>query len=281
MYKKFSALMLVFVLVSILASTGVLASNPNNVVDMLDYLTESEENALQSRIDTIKENFNLDTVIVITDNTEGKSSMEFADDYYDYNGYGLDSEYSGLLMLINMDIREVWISTTGKAIDIYTDSRIYNMVNNVTGYLSNANYNAACNKFLDDVSKYAKSGVPEGQYRVEGDPYSTLDSRQLSNLSYFGKVSLLMSSWPVYIIALIIAIIATVIVSHSSKGKVTISSRTYEESGSFVLTEDTNQYIRETTTRTKIERSSGGGGSGSSTHRGSSGRSHGGGGGRF
>ena len=273
--------MLVFVLVSILASTGVLASNLNNVVDNLDYLSESEENELQSRIDTIKENYTLDTVIVITDNTDGKSSMEFADDYYDYNGYGLDSEYSGLLMLINMQDREVFISTVGKAIDIYSDSRISNMVDNVTGFLSNANYNDACNKFLDDVIRYVNYGVPEGQYRVEGDPYSTLDSRRHSNLSYFGKASLLMRSWPVYIIALIIAIITTAIVSFSSKGKVTIHSRTYEESGSFVLTENTDLFIRESTTRIKIERNSGGGGGGSSTHRSSSGRSHGGGGGRF
>ena len=272
--------MLVFVLVSILASTGVLASNPNNVVDNLDYLSESEESELQSRIDTIKENYTLDTVIVITDNTEGKSSMNFADDYYDYNGYGLDKDFSGLLMLINMQDREVWISTTGKAIDIYTDSRISYMVNNVTGFLSNANYCDACNKFLDDVSSYAKSGVPEGQYRVEGDPYSTLNSRRRPNMSYLGKVSFLMRSWLVYIIALIIAIIATAIVSFSSKGKVTIHSRTYEESGSFVLTENTDLFIRESTTRRKIESNSGGGG-GSSTHRGSSGRSHGGGGGSF
>ncbi len=267
MYKKLSIISLIFILVSLLTGIVAYASNPNNVVDNLNYLSESEVTKLQARIDTIKETYTLDTVIVITDNTEGKSSEAYADDYYDYNGYGLDSDYSGLLMLINMQDKKVWISTEGRAIDIFTDSRISYMVNHVTRSLSNANYYEACNKFIEDVNSYANSGVPSGQYRVETDA------------SYLSKVSRLLRSWPVYIIALIISIVATLIVSYSSKGKVTINTRTYEESGSFVLSENVDNYIRESTTRTKIERNSGGGGS--STHTGSSGRSHGGGGGSF
>ena len=267
--------MLFFILVSLLSSTLVYASNPNNVVDFLDYLSESEIEQLQTRIDTIKDSYTLDTVIVITDNTDGKSSMDYADDYYDYNEYGLDSQYSGLLMLINMDQREVWISTTGRAIDIFTDGRISTMVSNVTGELSNANYYYACTRFIDNVDSYARLGKPNNQYREEREPSSTY----YSNPSYLDKVSRLMGSWIVYIIAFIIAIASTLIISYSSKGKVTIHSQTYEEGGSFVLSQNTDQYIRETTTRTKIQTESSGGRS--STHGGSSGRSHGGGGGKF
>jgi len=68
----------------------------------------------------------------------------------------------------------------------------------------------------------------------------------------------------------------------SSKGKITINSGTYEEPGSFVLTETRDDYIRESTTRTRISESSGSrGGNVSSTHTGSSGRTHGGGGKKF
>lgn len=273
MSRKLSIVLLVIVLVSLFAGTFAYASNPNNVIDSMGYLSESEIEALQTQINSIKESHILDTVIVITDDTEGKSSMDYADDYYDYNDYGLDDEYSGLLMLVNMNKREVWISTTGRAIDIFTDSRITYMINHVTGSLSSADYYEACRIFLNDVVNYANLGIPKGQYRVERDaPYV--------NPTYLDKVSYLFKSWIVYVIALVVSIIATVIVSHSSKGSVTISNRTYEESGSFALSENSDIYLRETTTRTRIERNSGGGG-GSSTHRSSSGRSHGGGGGRF
>ncbi len=274
MFRKLSIVLLVFMLVSLLAGTLAYASNPNNVIDNMGYLTDSEISELQTKIDSIKETHILDTVIVITDNTEGKSSMDYADDYYDYNDYGLDKKHSGLLMLVNMQEGEVWISTEGNAIDIFTDIRIKYMVDHVTGSLSNANYSDACRKFLNDVDSYATSGIPKGQYRVEGDP-------PYSNPSYLDKVSRLMRTWYIYLIALAISIIATAIVSYSSKGKVTINNRTYEEGGSFALSENSDIYLRETTTRTRIERNSGGGSGRSSTHRGSSGRSHGGGGGRF
>lgn len=243
--------MLVFMIISLFAVSAY-ASNPINVVDNLGYLSDSEIAELQSRIDEIKSTYNLDTVIVITDNTNGKSSMAYADDYYDYNDYGLDDKYSGLLMLINMQDREVWISTTGRAIDMY-DKKNSNMVDRVSSPLSNGNYFDACNRFIDDIIRYADT-------------------------SYLNKVSSMLRYWPVYIIPLIISIAATLIISYSSKGKVTTTSRTYEEGGSFILSQNTDQYIRETTTRTKIQSQSSGG---SGTHRGSSGRSHGGGGGKF
>ena len=98
----------------------------SNVKDYLDYLTDDEESELQEAIDSVRTGYNLDVVIVITDDTEGKSSKDFADDYYDYNGHGVGSDSSGLLMLINMAEREVWISTTGKAIDIFRQQNCRN-----------------------------------------------------------------------------------------------------------------------------------------------------------
>ena len=39
------------------------------------------------------------------------SAMEAADDFFDYNGYGLGDDRSGVLLYINMSTRDVWIST--------------------------------------------------------------------------------------------------------------------------------------------------------------------------
>lgn len=259
-------------LVMLLGQASIMAAEKDNVKDFLNYLKDSEAAELQDSIEKVKSDYSLDVVLVITDNTEGKSSMAFADDYYDYNGYGVGSDHSGLLMLVNMDKREVWISTTGRAIDIFTDSRISNMVDHVTGFLSKGNYYDACTTFIEDVRSYANMGAPAGQYREE--------VRVKENRTYLQRVWDMMKSPIVYIIAFVIGLISTIIASLSSKGKVTISSRTYEEEGSFKLSESRDDFIRETTTRIKIAKDSNSGGR-SSTHTGSSGRSHGGGGGRF
>lgn len=249
----------------------VLAFQSANVDDTLNLLTEEQVKELQSLIEKTSLEQNLDLSVVITDQTEGKSSRDFADDYYDFNGFGVGEDYSGLLLLINMQDREVWISTTGRAIDIFTDARIDTMVNAITGFLSDGNYNQACTEFVNQVGNYATQGVPPGQYRINTDP-----------VSYMERVMRQIQSPLVYIIPLVIAIIATVLASLSSKGKVTINNRTYEEKDSFQLLGTKDEFIRESITQVKIPKNPpGGSGGGSSTHTGSSGRSHGGGGGRF
>jgi uncharacterized protein len=270
LYKRVSIVLLIFMFVLLAAQIGVYAYNSENVIDDLGYLTETEVTNLQSSIDRIKENYRLDTVIVITDNTQGKSSRDFADDYFDYNGYGIGSDYSGLMLLINMNKRDVYISTSGKAIDIFTDRRIDNILDDVAESLSNRDYYQACCEFISNVKSYAYSGVPSNQYRVN------------TNRNYFHNVLSMLKFFPIYIVALIISVIATLVVTFSSKGKITTNCVTYEENGSFALSETRDNYIRESTVRTRIQSSSSGGGSGrSSTHRSSSGRSHGGGGRRF
>lgn len=261
------------------------ASNEHrpNVYDALDKLTANEVAELQASITNVSKEYNLDVAVVITDQTQGKSSRDFADDFYDNQGYGVGPDHSGLLLLINMDQREVWISTAGKAIDIFTDDRISNMVNDVTAPLSNGNFDEACKTFVDDVGSIAKMGVPAGQNRVGSETDEAVsedqdetDTQPVAGSSYFGRMFGMMKSVWVYVIALIVALIATFLVSRSSKGKVTINNLTYEENDSFVLSDDHEEFIRESTTRTKITKESS-----SSTHTSSSGKTHGGGGGKF
>ena len=247
-----------------------LAFQSANVDDTLNLLTDQQVKELQSLIETTSLEHNLDLAVVITDQTEGKSSRDFADDYYDSKGFGVGEDYSGLLLLINMKDREVWISTTGRAIDIFTDARINAMVDSITGFLSDGNYNQACTEFVNQVRNYAAQGGPAGQHRINTDPGT-----------YMERVIRQIQSPLVYIIPLVIAIIATVLASLSSKGKVTINNRTYEEKDSFQLVDTQDHFIRESVTQMKIPNNPGGSGGGSSTHTGSSGSTHGGGGGRF
>jgi len=255
LYKKLGFLLLSIIFVFLIGSQKLYAYESHNVKDYLNYLTEKEVNNLQRSIDKIKEKHDLELVIVITDDTEGKSSMEFADDYYDYNGYGVGDDHSGLLLLIDMNARVAWISTTGSAIVFFDNSKIDEILDKVTPYLTDGRYYNASKAFVNFVR---------------------------SDLSYFYRALSMLFSLQSILIAIVISLIVTIILSISSKGKVTVDSRTYEEAGGFKLDVVKDQFIRETTTRVKIETSSSsGGGGGGGTHIGSSGRSHGGGGRSF
>lgn len=267
--------MLVLILVLLAGQTAAPAYHSDNVRDYLNYLSEAEISDLQGLIEKTVAEHNLDIVIVITNDTQGKPSRDFADDYYDYNGFGAGPDHSGLLILVNMNERELWLSTTGRAIDIFTDARISAVLDAVAPFLAEGRYYTACTEFVGQVASYAGGGVPPGQYRIDTEAPNT----------YLSRVVRQVKSPPVYVAALAVAIIATVLASLSSKGGITTTSRTYEDN--FALSVTNDNYLRESTSRVKVgggpTGGSGGrsGGLGSSVHRGSSGRSHGGGGRKF
>lgn len=274
MYNRIKFSPTLIIVLVLLLSLNSFADN-NRVIDSLDYLSSDEISRLNENIGRIQSEKNIDVVIVITDKLDGKTSMAYADDFYDENNYGFDSQYSGILMLINMKDREVWISTTGLCIDIFTDSRIETMIGGITDKLKNGDFYAASNVYLDYVANYANQGIPSGQQRVEQPSVYYGEE-----LSYFDKVKGLATNPVVYLVSLLISLGITLLLSLNSKGKKTTNFQTYEESGSFNLSQKEDMYLREFVTKTKVVKNESSGGT-SSTHSGSSGRSHGGGGGKF
>lgn len=76
------------------------------LVDDADILTDSEEKELNQQLDTVSEEQECDVIIVTVDSLNGKTVEEYADDYYDDNGYGYGENDSGILFLVAMDDRE-------------------------------------------------------------------------------------------------------------------------------------------------------------------------------
>ena len=132
-------------LVLLLSFVTIVSADINFVVDDANLLSSEEEQQLREDLASFKEQYNMDAVIVTSNDLGGKSQMDYADDYFDYNGYGVGEDKSGLLLLIDMDDRKVWISTSGEAIKYFTDSRIQNIVDDITTQLKNADYFEGCN----------------------------------------------------------------------------------------------------------------------------------------
>ena len=214
-------------------------------------------------LEHFKNEYNMDAVIVTSNNLNGKSQQDYADDYFDYNGYGVGKEKSGLLLLIDMENRNIWISTSGEAIKYFTDNRIDNIVEDITSYLKNGDYFGGCNVFINDINNYVKEGIPTNKY-VKGKP--------TKNIVFIGLAA-----------GAIVASSVCFLVVNSYKNSKSVSSVNYADRNSIVFTRKKDRFINTYTTRTKIERNNNNNNSGgtSSTHTSSSGNTHGGGGGSF
>ena len=116
--------------------------------DYADLLTEEQEKEIQVMLYDLHNIHNGNHVIVITNDVEGKSSMDYADDFFDYNGFGPD----GSLLLINMEDREWWISTTGFMIDVLTDSDISRLGDAVTDDLKSESYYEGFREYIRNLN---------------------------------------------------------------------------------------------------------------------------------
>ncbi|MDU2491285.1 MAG: TPM domain-containing protein [Clostridium celatum] len=251
------------IVIFILSFNLIVKANVNPVVDDAKLLSQDEAQKLREDIENFREKYNMDAVIVTSKDLEGKSTMDYADDYYDYNGYGLGDNKSGILLLIDMDDRKIWISTSGDAIEYFTDNRIESIINDISKYLSDEEYFDACNIFLNNIQYYIDSGIPEGQYTYSEEEHTL-------------KIVLIALG-----VAAIVAGVTCIVVVNSYKNSKSVSSINYIDNNSIVFTKRRDIFVNTFTTKTKIERNNSSGGNGSSTHKSSSGNTHGGGGGSF
>lgn len=254
--KIIIALLLSFMLCTLLSVVASAETKDSRLVDGADLLSSSEETEILARLDEISKKYEYDVVIVTQEDIGDSTEEEFADDYYDNNGYGFGDKYTGLLLLIAFDEEGgMWhITTCGDAINAFTDSNIESIGSEMEFSLSSKDYAAAFNTFIDECDYYING-------YVNGFPFET--GRNL-------------------VISIVIGFIFAYIVTSSMKGKLKSvklqkNATSYVKSGSLNVTTSRDFFLYSEVKA--VEKKSDD--DKSSTHTSSSGREHGGGGGRF
>ena len=153
--------------------TGAVSGQPR-VFDQAGLFSETEIIQLEEKIAQCRKSTKMDVVIVSAYADGERSAEEYADDYYDYGGFGVGKKASGVLLLYYMDGPgqpggECYISTAGTMINMLTDERIESILDDVYGDLGNRDFAGATEHFLEDVKAYVKEGVESGQYTYDRD----------------------------------------------------------------------------------------------------------------
>ncbi len=239
------------------------------VDDQAGLFSQEEEQELTDRIEELTADWNMDFVVVTTEDAEGKTSEEYADDYYDYNGYADD----GALYLIDLDNGSVWISTAGKMIRYLTDARIDAVIDAGYDNLKAKNYADGILEMLNETESYLEDGIPSDQYNYDTETGKISRYRSITVYEAIGAA----------VIALLCGggFAAAVLGSYRLKKKT--YRYPYESQAKVHFTRRDDQFLHRSITQRRIPRDppsggGGGGGSRSSTHTSSSGTSHGGGG---
>ena len=252
--------------VSASASASALTTGRSRLYDDAELLNKGETSALKAKLDAISDELKFDIVIVTVDELPAGyyKVRNFADDIYDRNGYRID----GCLLLICMEERDWYISTSGYGITAFTDAGIKHIGDEIKeAGLSDGDYAAAFDRFSELCREFvlqARSGEPYDNHNLPVDTWDDVI-----------KPALIVG----VIVGVIIAfVLAGVLRSNMKTVNAKADANTYVCRDSVDIQRRHDIYLYSHVTRTPRPKSSS---SGSSTHRGSSGRSHGGGGGRF
>lgn len=145
--KKFIALIFALVLCIALA-LPVFAQNATLLIDDANLLTSSEEAELSSYLQNKSASAKADIVVLTVDSIGALSPEKFAQDYYIDNDYGYGEDYDGVLLLISMANRDVYVLTCGKAEEKVNESSVRKTI---TSDLSAGKYFSAFKTFADEI----------------------------------------------------------------------------------------------------------------------------------
>ena len=286
MMKKIFAVIATIAFIFALSVTAF-AGQRERIDDQANLLSESELDEVAAKLDEVSEKLGADIVIVTSNDTQGMTQEEFADDYYDSHLYAED----GVLLFIDAAGGSGWISTKGEGIQAFTDYGIEQTGNRLRPYLQEQDYAGAFKEFAETADEFfttERSGEP-----VDIDPEPVYpEPVPVEEPVTFG--SILLTILIAFVIAFLISLIITAVMKGQMKSVIAEQNADrYVEGNRVNITGQRDRFLYHTVQVIPLQRNNnngmggrpGGGmssgprpGGGSTTHTSHSGATHGGGG---
>lgn len=250
-------LILLFTALPVFAEEGVDPNLPEKRIapyftDGANLLSRDDQILLNKKLEELSQKEKMDIVIVTATDLGGKSPQSYADDFFDYNGFGYDEEHNGILLLYRHDapgFRDIYISTTGKAIKRF-NPYIDKMLDKLIIPLSDNEFDSAFHLFIKLACKYNGFFID--------------------------------ATW--LIISVGVGVLIAFVTMKSRTRSLTTAIRQLNGDRyvtEMTLTKQSDTFLFKNVHRVRVPKQTSGPSSGGGVHRGSSGRSHGGGGRRF
>lgn len=146
------------------------------VDDFADLFSDDEINLIEEAVESFASETDFSVAVVTTDDALGKTSQEYADDYYDSLIFNSGWSENGLLFLIDMDNREVYISTAGECILTYSDSSVDYIIDSGYNDLVSGYYADCVLAMLETAANEYENYSGGNYYIPDEEDYSYGDS---------------------------------------------------------------------------------------------------------
>lgn len=232
------------------------------IFDEAGLLTDSQRLRLENQAQKIASKYDCNPYVLTVDSLDGAAPREFAKTYYQEHALGNGDYRNGILFLVAMESRDYVTITYGRnpndtsqygaGILAFTDYGISKMEDDVVPSLSEGEYFAAFQTYLDDCETYLNC-YSQGKAFDRGT--------RLPGAPLFSLMQILIIIFVPLLIALIVCLIFKAQMKTARKAT---GAGNYLVDGSFQLTKAKDDYIRTTRSTEKIERNNSGSSGGSS-----------------
>lgn len=133
------------------------------VVDRADIFSEEEERQIQEGISRISESLQKDVVIFTDVSTYGASHRDYADDFFDFNGYGYGIDFEGVCLMVCMDPddRGWWCSCHGPVTTgLYTETVANQIDDLLYEYMEAGDYGEGVLDWIENFRRLYTTGSP-------------------------------------------------------------------------------------------------------------------------
>lgn len=204
------------------------------VVDNANLLTDSQESTLTAKLDKIREQTQCDVLVVTIQSigTDYSDAKDYADSFFNDNGYGFGDDRSGILLLLSMDNRDWAISTSGSCKTAFTQAGQEHIIEEIKPELSSENYAEAFTKYADFCNDFIVQAKTDEPYYNDDAPKEKMSK-----------------SW--IAISLVVGVLLAFAVAGNMKGKLkTVHSQAaaqnYEKDGSLNIVNSMDIFLYKT-----------------------------------
>ena len=128
-----------------------------------------------TKLDEVSERQKFDIVILTVDSLEGATATEYADDFFDYYGYGYGEGKDGILFLVSMEDRDWALSTHGYGITAFTDAGCDYIAEQFKSSLSDGEYEKAFEIYIDQCDAFVTQAREDRPYDNSNLPKNHLE----------------------------------------------------------------------------------------------------------
>lgn len=138
-----------------------LGQGESRVFDNAGLFGKEEIGQLEKAAAGFRADYQMDIVILTTNDAAINNSQKHAGDFYQRNGFGIGSEASGLIFMIDMKNAVAAVYASGQMSRYLNNARLNGLLSTASKYLQDGRYSVAAGMTIVSLRSYMAGGIPK------------------------------------------------------------------------------------------------------------------------